>query len=43
MRPNTSMLFLRVDDTTRADEIMRRLRGDQLAGRLTLTLSSSRA
>jgi uncharacterized membrane protein len=34
LRPNTSMLFLRVADTTRGDEILRRLRAEQFNGKV---------
>ena len=34
LRPDTSMLFLRVEDVARGDEILRRLRAEQLGGKM---------
>ena len=34
LRPDTSMLFLRVQDTARGDEILRRLRAEQFGGKV---------
>lgn len=34
LRPDTSMLFLRIEDVARGDEILQRLRAEQLGGKV---------